>query len=414
MGGLLALGLVALVVRDMLNKIFLLNMRHPLTFVGKGAKQIETARYKLYLRDEEAERRRLEKDETGGPDKRDKEEKRCVVDQWHFKEKSSTYLEGLIRANRDREVVLEDFETGLEDPAVATKKLLFLEGLFYLDVKAVTIHSKVDPLYFLLNREQGTGAGDEAEKRYLERWSAVLASFMKIRGDVAQKATDEARARSSDQPRNPAPHASGRSGEGPGLFSECLKREASASLTLKRTVDRLAPILEESGKVFKHLDGTEVEGHVVDQVLDLAKSHYQTLWTYCSKTDRLLLYRLAREGWVNWKMKDSVRSLIRRRLVVADPNFRLMNESFRRFVLQAERPEVYLTWEKEESPSTWSKVRLPIIVFCLVLAGFFFATQREAFDQTIGILAALAASIPAVVKILGGMMPTKRVPIPEE
>jgi uncharacterized membrane protein HdeD (DUF308 family) len=80
-----------------------------------------------------------------------------------------------------------------------------------------------------------------------------------------------------------------------------------------------------------------------------------------------------------------------------------MNESFRLFILHAERPETFVEWERHGGPSLWSKMRGPALVALGILAAFFFATQREALSQSLGLLAAVAALAPGVISILSNI-----------
>jgi hypothetical protein len=80
-----------------------------------------------------------------------------------------------------------------------------------------------------------------------------------------------------------------------------------------------------------------------------------------------------------------------------------MNESFRRFVLAAERPEVFAKWQERGGVSAWSKMRTPLLLALGGLALLFFATQREALNQTLGLLAAVAAFAPGLVSAAGGL-----------
>lgn len=189
-----------------------------------------------------------------------------------------------------------------------------------------------------------------------------------------------------------------------GLFS-FLKpqlRNMNSDSDFIRSLRRDWDGLYRNGTPFKFLS-IAVED-IIDQVLDMATPHYRRIWSTCSTNEKVFLFRLAQEGFVNWQMKRTLRSLIRRRFVVAAPNFRLMNESFRRFVLRAERPEVFQEWEKAVEASMWSRIKMPIIFSVIALAVFFFVTQGEAFHQSLGIFAALLAGAPALIRVIGTLM----------
>ena len=87
------------------------------------------------------------------------------------------------------------------------------------------------------------------------------------------------------------------------------------------------------------------------------------------------------------------RGLVRRR-----PNFVLMNETFRQFVLSASsRAEV--TVLEGQVTSLWDTVRWPFMILLIGSLTFFFATQHELFNTALGIVTGVAAALPALMKV---------------
>ncbi len=91
-----------------------------------------------------------------------------------------------------------------------------------------------------------------------------------------------------------------------------------------------------------------------------------------------------------------------KRLIVLAPDLRLMNESFRRFVLgECCRPATVSAWIGEDDTSHWNRLKVPLITVLAGLALFLYLTQRDVFDTTIAFAAAVAAGLPAIFKLLG-------------
>ena len=89
-----------------------------------------------------------------------------------------------------------------------------------------------------------------------------------------------------------------------------------------------------------------------------------------------------------------------RGLVRRQPNFALMTETFRQFVLSSPSSAEVEALEGQFS-STWDRIRWPFLTVLIVGAVFFYVTQREAFNTALGLLTATATVVPAVAKMAG-------------
>ncbi|MCG2839582.1 hypothetical protein L6Q21_01140 [Sandaracinobacter sp. RS1-74] len=111
-----------------------------------------------------------------------------------------------------------------------------------------------------------------------------------------------------------------------------------------------------------------LRGHLIE--------HYQHLWAASSHAERILLDSLAHGRVVNIKAALAMRSLIRRGLVRLDPAPQLVNQSFRAFVQQAERPEAIAEWRRELPRGLWDRasrliaILVPVAILVLVGLGW--------------------------------------------
>jgi hypothetical protein len=153
------------------------------------------------------------------------------------------------------------------------------------------------------------------------------------------------------------------------------------------------------------VQGLDSEATARDQVLEeiseRAENYYTSLWHTCTHLEKIVLLQLAQTGLVNEKMRRDVRRLLARGLIRRDPRMRVMNETFRRFVLShAVNTELANELEPGFGTDAWHRFRVPLFATVLVVTLFFFVTQHELFDATIASVTGVAAALPAFAKIL--------------
>lgn len=140
---------------------------------------------------------------------------------------------------------------------------------------------------------------------------------------------------------------------------------------------------------------------VLDEIGERAEEYYTALWNPCSASEKLVLMQVAQTGLVNGKARKDVRRLLARGLLRRDPQLRLMNETFRRFVsVQASTSSLARQFEEDLGKDAWSRFRVPFFAAVMVVLLFFFGTQRELFDSTFAVVGGLTATIPAILKML--------------
>ena len=117
-----------------------------------------------------------------------------------------------------------------------------------------------------------------------------------------------------------------------------------------------------------------------------------------SPEEQLVLLQIAEEGLCNVKSSRVVRRLMARGLVTRRRNIRLVSETFRRFVLSdGVRPAAAAL--EGQSASTWDDVRIPFMAMLVATMAFFFTTQHELFNTTLGIVTGVAAGVPTLLKL---------------
>jgi hypothetical protein len=103
----------------------------------------------------------------------------------------------------------------------------------------------------------------------------------------------------------------------------------------------------------------------------------------------------------NGSNRRLLRRLLTRGLLTREPELRLFNDTFRRFVGGREED---VRKQRELDPAavtTWDQLRIPLFIGLLVVAGVFLGTQKELANATSAIVTALATGLPVIVKLIG-------------
>jgi hypothetical protein len=285
-------------------------------------------------------------------------------------------------------VALDHFEFKMDDPECSRAKLGLLEELLYAQKRTVVIVSAVDPLFYFATGGSGNGGVDKGGRlslQELDRWAGVLSSFQKLNFGESKDAKFEETVREFERKVPP--------GAGREKLSQSFRRECGATGRLQAIGKELVSTIAE---------GTAItEEQLVAEIQDLADGYYRALWATCSKDEKLALIQLAQDGLVNPKSRAPLDQLSRKGLIQWRPRLRIMNDSFKRFVISAVHPEELARWEAEGAQAGWGPARAVFLTLVISLAAFLFVTQRDVLQSGIALVTGLAALIPALLRILG-------------
>ncbi len=137
---------------------------------------------------------------------------------------------------------------------------------------------------------------------------------------------------------------------------------------------------------------------VIVEIERQAHLYYQALWAACSEEEHYLIYDLAQDGLVNTHNRRGIENLIRKGIIRRGTNqLHLLNHSFRNFVLTVVKAREALAMEKKiRQEGSWNRIRVPITLILLAFGVFVFYFQADWFDDTLGLVTAIAAVIPAL------------------
>ena len=299
--------------------------------------------------------------------------------------------QGKLLATRpeSRIAILDNFEVRLAESQDRLKKLSFLEHLVYSYQPSVYVLSSVDPLLLMetLVREQPS----EALQAEMNRWTRLLGSFERFVFHDSSRDADLASAAAVVQERcadlgiDPATAEE---------YVQTFKAEFRPTLFLRSCGCRVH---------LAELDFTgarHFEDSLVTQARNLADGYYRVIWLYCSSDERLALYQLAKDDWLNPMNQIAISHLLQKQLIHREGAYRLMNVSFRRFVLETVTARELALWQKQQNLSLWPALRMALGLALFLVALFVSYFWRDIFDVYLSYFVALGGGATAVFRIV--------------
>lgn len=152
-------------------------------------------------------------------------------------------------------------------------------------------------------------------------------------------------------------------------------------------------------------DGKTSEEQIIREIEIRAQLYYQALWASCSEQEKYIIHDVANDGIVNSKNREVFNRLLEKGLIVIrGDNPRLMNKSFRDFILTRIKPEdLQKMTKKVKEGSSWNQARVLITVVILALGAFVFYTQGDLIDSTLAFFTGLAAFVPFLREVVSNV-----------
>jgi len=285
-------------------------------------------------------------------------------------------------------VILDNFDYGIENPACDQRRLLVLEKLFDMERVAIAL-SNYEPDRFTNGKPEGHSANGTSPL-ITDRWTRAVSRFLRVTiedlGDL--KAFETRLERRKNELLSDANLATAQQIE--AVF-ETIERECSASACLQNIGEGIA----------KQTDlVTRTPEQISKQVLLQATPYYKSIWDLCSDYEKLSLSHLAQDGLLSPNDPDIDR-LMEKGLIVSGPPVKLMNESFRSFVLIIEdEDDLARCKEKARKMSNWEALKVPLSIGVASVIVFLFLTQRELYNSTLPVITAITAGVPTFFSLI--------------
>jgi hypothetical protein len=311
-------------------------------------------------------------------------------------------------------IIVDHFECGIGDPVLNMKKLELLERLVSVEKRKIIILSSVDPLFYLVSGFPEVVSPNpdnwSDSVQILDRWATLLSAFHRAVFEDKSVAifSNQLRALQDELEKRNLPE------DDPQclltvMLIEAVREECDHTASLRRIgfqmlSSRLLPLIP--GTKVPPLPDTKesfLRREIMEDVLDRADAYYRSLWSTCTKDERLVLYQLSKDGWANPQNRKAIQDLIRRGLVVKDSGFHVMNRSFRQFVLDYQYPEEVAAWDREVKKSTWRAVRSSLVVAGAVLGIWLIYSQQQVVHLAIGYVGALGGAAATVGSLIAAL-----------
>lgn len=281
-------------------------------------------------------------------------------------------------AYRRRVLVLESLEAVVFDREKRLVMLDMLEEVVHSGSNiSVLLICDVAPLYMLIHQDRyvpNSMESEFADAQESMRWSRLLSQFDKYYGwsPMDIQFTDEGGVRG---------------------WHNTLLKECSAwpeLYYLKGDLDALK---------------TRKPGITPEQAIQYMASHagpvYRRRWSFCTKEEKLLLYQLAKGQMINPMNAEPLEHLMRRGYIRRDPQWSVVSESFSRFVLSAEKENIYIKWMNASEQGLWKLLRIPLFTVALVILGILIYSAQETMESMMAIATSVLAFLPLLIRNLG-------------
>jgi hypothetical protein len=140
---------------------------------------------------------------------------------------------------------------------------------------------------------------------------------------------------------------------------------------------------------------------IIDYLASNLIEHYHLVWSLSGRAERLLLYEFAHRKFPHLARAYSLRSLIRRGLVVLDPYPRVVNESFAQFICHVEKSTTIQRWRATQEAGLWRVVRVAVgLALPLTLGVLLFALINSG-ESLSTVLPLLLAAGPVLINLFG-------------
>ena len=138
---------------------------------------------------------------------------------------------------------------------------------------------------------------------------------------------------------------------------------------------------------------------IASEVLERADPYYRMIWNECTSEQKFVLSQLAEDGMVNPMNGRAIRQLIRRGFILRDPQFRIMNESFRRFLKSATTDDLKQNWHRESRRSGWGKLQGAFFTTMIVVGVFLLTTQNALWQSSAAYVTTAFGALGTLAKL---------------
>ena len=313
-----------------------------------------------------------------------------------------------VRNPKGRPVVLENFDFGIDDVQHSRRKLFLLRALRKRKRMTVALSTVEPEALWSTNGKNGHPNGEVKTDTngsngngcaltvpgpmLFDHWSDAVSRFLKVSPrDLGDAAAFRTELNEIKQRHLAGADLDKATRERINSAFELIERECSPRAYLQNVGLSIAN-QSRIGKVSN--------ANLRKQIVTNARPYYTAVWHACSGEEKLTLTRLAQYGLLSPKDPDT-EELWMKGLILRDPSVRLMNESFRIFILSMRNDNAVAKCEKDaKSSSNWEVLKVPLTIGLLSVAAFLLLTQHELYNSAVPFITGLAAGLPSFLKLV--------------
>ncbi len=281
-------------------------------------------------------------------------------------------------------VICHHFEYRLSDATMNHKKFKCLEELYGKKAKNIIIVSTIHPSTFLNHVSKvaaespsmATNISELIKDTNYYTWSALFSSFEII--------------------YYPLNLSEGKDKVTKLRYNRIIESECRHGLFLQNLKKNYLEGLNPNTKIMS----VEMAEEIYIRIQSLSFNYYLSLWNTLTQEEQYVLYDLAEDGLVNHKNFESLSRLHLKGVVVNDDRLRVMNKSFRNFILtEVKKGNPVYDDAARSRDSAWQKFRTPFYMIFITVMFFLFYTQQESFDTLTTVLSGFTVSLPILMKL---------------
>lgn len=127
---------------------------------------------------------------------------------------------------------------------------------------------------------------------------------------------------------------------------------------------------------------------------------FKEIWSILTMHEKIVLHDLSDDGLVNRKNNSMIKNLIKKRLIIPDPNPVIFSENFREFILlEMKSSDIKLIESKLGLKGRWHNARYIILLIIIPLTAFILISQGLSLEKIFGIFAAGIAAVTGLMRL---------------
>ena len=299
---------------------------------------------------------------------------------------------------------ITNVDSVMSDPEIRERGLEILEILSGRPEVEIYLFSEVPPLVRLtgeretlvdrieLLRESDPAAVQMLDtfNREQDRWSRLLGDFQTIYCSAPD--AEIGKATSPDAGRGQAGGAIATEPPAPSCPQAELILQERQNIRYQEARRQLEALAEDENVC------TWSREQVIVRLQAEMAEYYERQWRICSREEQLALLQIAEGKFLNTADFAALSHLLHRGLVVRNPTFEVMNESFANWLRTTEKGGHFEQYRHAaERSGTWRLLRLPVLVAVVGSVSLLGYLNQENVEFMIALLPALLSGLPVLV-----------------